>query len=105
MRYVIALGLVVACVLVLLWHEVRAPMSSVTGSHAPAERSTADRGSLAASRPFAPAGTSRETTQVAEPPGGERTWTLAPAPAGGPDPFAPVPQIRTAEDTRAGLSD
>jgi hypothetical protein len=40
---------------------------------------------------------------VSPPPGGVRTWSPSAAPVDGPDPFALVPQVRTLEETRAGL--
>jgi hypothetical protein len=45
----------------------------------------------------------RRPDELPPPLGGERGWTTAPAPPGGPDPFAPVTTIRTEADTRVGL--
>jgi hypothetical protein len=96
--------------LLWLWHEVQAPptLASSPGptAHEIAGRVTAP-GRVAPVRPAAalasPAAASEEAP--APPPGGVRTWSPSAAPVDGPDPFAPVPQVRTLDETRAGLTD
>ncbi len=108
---VVALGLAVAIGGLWLWRELR--------SHPdPSTRATAgDRanGGAAGARPALPDGVvplaaddpraieARRPGELPPPLGGERGWTTAPAPPGGPDPFAPVTTIRTEADTRVGL--
>jgi hypothetical protein len=43
-------------------------------------------------------------SSVAPPLGGVRAWSPTAAPSVGPDPFAPVPEVRSEADTRDGLA-
>lgn len=99
--------LAVVCALVLLWREVRAPETNAR-SDRPAEP-TITTGSTprhgGSSTGAAVAGPTDAREAATSPPGGVRAWSPTAAPTNGPDPFAPVPAIRTADDTRTGLTE
>lgn len=108
MRYLIGCAVIVLCGLVLLWREAR-----TLGREAPDAPSAAKPASAEA-RVGAPArravvsssgdGAASLSATVA-PPGGVRTWSATATAADGPDPFAPVPQIRSLDETRIGLDE
>ena len=114
MKYLVPAALVVVCALVLLWRDVNAPQADRPSSSretSAAARASFERGDApslspaqAASAP-ASASSASQPGEVAPPPGGVRAWSPTAAPTDGPDPFAPVPEVRTADDTRAGLGD
>lgn len=88
--------------LLLLWREAR-PSHEVQGF--PVVRGPTDPQVSVPSRPLGVAGREAPARGTEAPLGGVRPWSPTAVPTDGPDPFAPVPQIRTAEDTRAGLAD
>lgn len=107
MRYLVGFALLVACGFVLLWREARtlgrAPSPAAARS-TPAARGdrdapTPDRGAPA------PATNGLPSAALPSPPGGIRAWSATATPTDGPDPFAPVPQVRSLADTRLGLDE
>lgn len=110
MRYLVVSAILLVCGLVLLWREVTAPFEPLSTSRA----SVPDHAARASTRPpvtsarahvEAPLTPSGPMATAATPPGGVRAWSPTAATVDGPDPFAPVPEVRTAADTRAGLDD
>jgi hypothetical protein len=110
-RYLVASALLLACAIVLLWREVVATPAEVPSMRSNdvndvidgASRSNA-RPSIALPSPRSESPTAPMAT-AASPPGGVRAWSPTAAPLDGPDPFAAVPEIRTADDTGAGLTE
>lgn len=109
-RALIGLALAVAVGGLWLLRELRTP--SPEASEAPGARAsgaTVGARSTLSGAPTGPASVadgpaSPELPGELPPPvGGARPWSTAPAPADGPDPFAPVPTVRTEADTRVGL--
>lgn len=108
MRYLVASALLLACALVLLWRELAAPVdapSSTTEVVDRASRSTAIRSIASPRSPRSDDPLATPLATAASPPGGVRAWSPMAAPVDGPDPFAPIVEVRTADDTRAGLAD
>ena len=105
---VIGLALAVALGGPWLWRELRAPTTPAAVESPSASTPHAGAGPTRAPRPGEPATPSSSPSVEAgastEPLGGVRGWSRAPAPADGPDPFAPVITIRTEADTREGLT-
>lgn len=85
--------------MLLLWREVRTSRD-VEAIAAPLAHQGASRG--APVRALAPS-TGSAPSDAAAPLGGVRPWSPTAAPTDGPDPFAPVPQVRTLAE--AGLAD
>jgi hypothetical protein len=109
-RYLVASAILLVCGLVLLWREVAAPIEPFSTSRAPVPDHAArasTRPSVTSARGHAetPLTPSAPMATAATPPGGVRAWSPTAATVDGPDPFAPVPEVRTAADTRAGLAD
>jgi hypothetical protein len=108
-RYLVASALLLVCGLVLLWRELAAPMEPSPTSGAlvsgGAARSHARPPVESGQTRAEPLTTPAPLATDASPPGGVRAWSPTAAPAGGPDPFAAVLEIRTADDTRSGLVD
>lgn len=100
-RVLVASALALVVGLVLLWRELSAPrpVEPAAARHPREELRSTTR-----ARPD-DATVRAASTSAVDPPGGVRTWSPTAAPTDGPDPFAPGPQVRTAEDTRAGLAD
>lgn len=107
MRYLIGFAVLVACGLALLWREARTlgrDPSPAAARSTPAARDDRDapgpdRGAPAPAAPGVPA------AALPSPPGGIRAWSATATPTDGPDPFAPVPQVRSLAETRAGLDE
>ena len=105
---VIGLAIVVGLGGLWLLRELRAPTAE-PASEAPGAATTGRPGSA---RSVSATGATGEPSpmepiaagELPAPLGGVRAWSTAPAPADGPDPFAPVPTIRTEAETRTGLS-
>lgn len=105
---VLTLAVAVALGGLWLWRELRtAPSPSTRDPGAARASSSASRTAPADLRPSLDSSAAGPGERAPDgpppPPGGERTWSSAPAPADGPDPFAPVPTVRTEADTRVGL--
>ncbi|MBP9203459.1 MAG: hypothetical protein KBG28_05800 [Kofleriaceae bacterium] len=106
MKALLVCATVVLLALGWLWREVTTapePSAAATATvEAGAGRGGAPAGPALAAPSPAPA---MPPGELPTPPGGIRTWSPTAAPIGGPDPYAPAAQVRTAEDTRAGLPD
>ena len=102
MKYIVAATSILAVGLLLLWRQVRTPSGEVAPIVRPMLEPAASHARPAAVRD---APVHAEAPVVLQPLGGVRAWSPAAAPTDGPDPYAPVPQVRTAEDTRAGLAE
>lgn len=111
MRYLVGLALVLACGLVLLWREARTvptPVPVPAAAPSAASHPSTGRALAPGAELVAPARAAALVPQLpagAQPPGGIRAWSPTATPTSGPDPFAPVPQIRTLDETRAGLDE
>jgi hypothetical protein len=112
MRFLVASALILVCALVLLWRELGTPVESPTSHTTGRERaSTAPsmpgeaRSGIPHEPPEIPDEDALPLATAASPLGGMRAWSPSAVPTGGPDPFAPVVEIRTEDDTRAGLPD
>lgn len=106
-RVSIIAALAVIASLVLLWRETRTPVN-IDDTPAGARVHPAHDGLPSLVTVETRDGLSVPTATgpiSADPIGGVRAWSPAAAPKDGPDPFAPVPEVRTADDTRAGLAD
>jgi hypothetical protein len=107
-RYLIGCAVIVLCGLVLLWREARTlaretPDASSAAGPASAQGRVGDPARRASAGASA-AGSVSLPASVA-PPGGVRTWSATATATDGPDPFAPVPQVRSLDETRVGLDD
>ncbi len=106
LRLLLGASLLLAVGLVFLWRAIRDPVAIEATARESATPADAIRSTAMVSS-TTPSSTSTSTPAAAavSPPGGVRAWSPTATPTDGPDPFAPVPQVRSLEDTRAGLPD
>ena len=110
MRSRVVVALVAACGLLLLGRELSRLARETPVAATPPARAVGVGDGVGVLGPrhlaagAAPASVGSIPATVA-PPGGVRTWSATAAPTDGPDPFAPVPQVRSLADTRAGLDE
>lgn len=102
LRLLFGAALILAVGLVLLWRAIREPVAIETATPSSSTPGLASRSAAPAAAPTA---MPTPAAVAVSPPGGVRAWSPTATPSDGPDPFAPVPQVRSLEDTRAGLSD